>query len=172
MDAYSCSVQILTLSLQSVSMLFIFVWHWPCFLLSQCWLSCWWWTVIQILLIYIILSIFHIPFLVKCCHSQNFHMQLKKAEWVIRYSFHFSGTSGLTSDSGWGCTMRCGQMLLAETLSRRHLPAGAYSLGQWNWQADMTDQTCIKWIKRGLRCVFWSLPCDPGSIKLRPSKKN
>ncbi|XP_065178015.1 cysteine protease ATG4B-like [Sycon ciliatum] len=50
--------------------------------------------------------------------------RIRSCLWFsYRKNFRPIGSTGYTSDSGWGCTMRCGQMLLAEALSRLHLPA-------------------------------------------------
>lgn len=42
---------------------------------------------------------------------------------LMPYSFVAGGT-GPTSDTGWGCMLRCGQMILGEALVCRHLGRG------------------------------------------------
>ncbi|CAF4483309.1 unnamed protein product [Rotaria socialis] len=45
------------------------------------------------------------------------------------------GPSGPTRDTGWGCMMRCGQMMFAEAYLRFFLPAGRY----FRWRSKITD---------------------------------
>ena len=41
--------------------------------------------------------------------------------------FLYLGGTGPTTDQGWGCMLRCGQMMLAQALICRHLGRGKYS---------------------------------------------
>ncbi|CAF1100518.1 unnamed protein product [Adineta ricciae] len=45
------------------------------------------------------------------------------------------GPSGPVKDTGWGCMMRCGQMMMAEGYLRFFLPAGR----NFRWRPNLTD---------------------------------
>lgn len=54
---------------------------------------------------------------------------------------HFLGGDGPTSDKGWGCMLRCGQMLIAEALQVVHLGRG------WEWTPNSKDETYRRILK-------------------------
>ncbi|XP_046854404.1 cysteine protease ATG4A-like isoform X2 [Xenia sp. Carnegie-2017] len=59
---------------------------------------------------------------------------VKSCLWfTYRKGFTPIGGTGPTSDAGWGCMLRCGQMILAEALVRRHLGKG------WVWNKKVKD---------------------------------
>ncbi|XP_013200686.1 cysteine protease ATG4B [Amyelois transitella] len=61
---------------------------------------------------------------------------------TYRKGFVPIGDEGLTSDKGWGCMLRCGQMVLGVALLRVHLSA------DWFWSPETRDPTYLKIIQR------------------------
>ena len=49
---------------------------------------------------------------------------LQDANDILQQLYFIVGGTGPSSDSGWGCMLRSGQMILAEALLRRHLGRG------------------------------------------------
>uniref|UniRef100_A0A5S6Q735 Cysteine protease n=1 Tax=Trichuris muris TaxID=70415 RepID=A0A5S6Q735_TRIMR len=55
-------------------------------------------------------------------NADDFLVDFSNLVWLsYRFGFECIAGSRMTSDCGWGCTLRSGQMLLAETLIRHHL---------------------------------------------------
>ena len=53
---------------------------------------------------------------------ENLNADVTSRIWLTyRRNFPQIGESGFTTDKGWGCMLRCGQMILAEAMLRHHL---------------------------------------------------
>ncbi|XP_077987339.1 cysteine protease ATG4B-like isoform X2 [Glandiceps talaboti] len=57
------------------------------------------------------------------------HSDIRSKIWITyRKNFTAIGGTGPTGDNGWGCMLRCGQMILAQALILRHLGR------DWRWK--------------------------------------
>uniref|UniRef100_A0A034WL87 Cysteine protease n=1 Tax=Bactrocera dorsalis TaxID=27457 RepID=A0A034WL87_BACDO len=61
---------------------------------------------------------------------------------TYRRGFVPLGAPQLTTDKGWGCTLRCGQMILAQALIDLHLGR------EWFWTPEIRDATYLKIVNR------------------------
>ena len=64
-----------------------------------------------------------------------------RAWFTYRKNFPAIGGTGPTSDQGWGCMLRCGQMLLAQSLSVLHLGR------TWEWERNSKNETYRKLLR-------------------------
>ncbi|KRY68156.1 Cysteine protease ATG4A, partial [Trichinella pseudospiralis] len=63
--------------------------------------------------------------------------EIRSRMWfTYRKSFSPIGGTGPISDAGWGCMLRCGQMLLAQALICRHL--------EWQWSPSCRDEAYVR----------------------------
>ncbi|XP_065207751.1 cysteine protease ATG4B [Planococcus citri] len=70
-----------------------------------------------------------------------------------RKGFVSIGDTGITSDKGWGCMLRCGQMVIAQALLFLHLGR------EWRWTPASKDETYLRIIRlfEDVRCVPYSI---------------
>ncbi|XP_065643488.1 cysteine protease ATG4A isoform X2 [Hydra vulgaris] len=65
---------------------------------------------------------------------EKFNAEILTKFWfTYRRNFHPIGGTGPMSDTGWGCMLRCGQMMLAQALLCRHLGR------DWDWRSGRKD---------------------------------
>jgi len=67
--------------------------------------------------------------------KENFLKYIQSKLWfTYRRGFTPIGGTGPVSDTGWGCMLRCGQMMLAQVLSLLKLDDG------WSWSEDSLER--------------------------------
>lgn len=85
----------------------------------------------------------------------EFEYNSRKSFFFLSNSFlRSAGPSGPTKDTGWGCMMRCGQMMLAEAYLRFFIPNGRRKL------------SFIKLWKNVYNECFWTKIFDGGQISV------
>lgn len=77
----------------------------------------------------------------------SFLAHFRSLVWcTYRSGFSRLGSQGYTSDMGWGCMLRTGQMVLAQALTRHLLGPGADSIA---WLVICDSLTCIPLLQNG-----------------------
>ncbi|ESO98867.1 hypothetical protein LOTGIDRAFT_187088, partial [Lottia gigantea] len=69
------------------------------------------------------------------------HDILSRIWFTYRRNYSHIGGCGPNNDTGWGCMLRCGQMMLAQALVLRHLGR------KWRWNPQVYDQNYWKILK-------------------------
>jgi len=73
---------------------------------------------------------------------EEFNDEILSLFWfTYRKNFKPIGGTGPTSDSGWGCMLRCGQMMLAQAMVLRHLGKN------WRWKPKRSNSTYMMILK-------------------------
>jgi len=72
---------------------------------------------------------------------------------TYRKNFPSIGETTLTSDRGWGCMIRAGQMMMAKTLLLRHLGP------DWHWESSARNQAYLQ-----ILSLFGDTPAAPLSL--------
>lgn len=73
---------------------------------------------------------------------ESIRKDIKSRLWFsYRKGFVAIGDSSYTSDKGWGCMLRCGQMLIAQALINLHLGR------DWEWTPSCHDVRYLKLLK-------------------------
>lgn len=74
----------------------------------------------------------------------NIRLDITSKLWfTYRRNFvPIGGDYGLSSDRGWGCMLRCGQMVLGQALLFLHLGR------EWTWHAETKDPTYLRILKK------------------------
>ena len=61
-------------------------------------------------------------YVLKCEELEEIRRDIRSRLWFsYRKGFVSIGDTGITSDKGWGCMLRCGQMVIAQALLFLHL---------------------------------------------------
>lgn len=76
------------------------------------------------------------------CDHRRIKEYVQSRLWVTyRKGFSPIGGLGPTTDQGWGCMLRCGQMMLAQALICRHLGR------DWKWNKEYPEEAYINVLK-------------------------